>query len=291
MLTYPNFSPIAFQWGFITVHWYGLMYVFGIGLAWYLAGRRSRRAHPPMWTDQQIEDMILYAAVGLLLGGRLGYLIFYQMPYFLHHPNVVWRIWEGGMSFHGGLIGGMIGLWLFTRQHACHFFSVTDFLAPLVPIGLAAGRLGNFINGELWGRVTQVPWGMVFPHAGPLPRHPSQLYELALEGVVLGVVLHYYAKRHPPLRCVSGVFLLGYAAGRIISECFRMPDPQYGFIAWHWLTMGQLLTLPLGVLGLYLWGYGRWMHPVDAGGQRAAFSSPSSASSSGKVKSSLSKVT
>lgn len=184
-----------------------------------------------------------------MIGGRLGYVIFYDLPYFLHHPANILEIWHGGMSFHGGFLGVLVALWWCSRQFKCSLWDLTDFVAPLVPLGLAAGRIGNFINQELWGRITAAPWGMIFPAAGPEPRHPSQLYEFFLEGVLLFIILWWFSAKPRPRFAVSALFLLAYGIARIVSECFRQPDPQYGFIAFDWLTMGQILSFPMVLAG------------------------------------------
>jgi len=251
VLTYPTINPIAFQIGPLKVHWYGLMYLVGFVAAWLLALWRARRSEG-RWSTEQVADLIFYAALGVIIGGRLGYMLFYNLPGVLAHPLSVFKIWDGGMSFHGGLLGVIISIWLYSTRHAKTFFEVSDFVVPLVPIGLAAGRLGNFINGELWGRVTTVPWGMVYPQAGPLPRHPSELYEFLLEGVVLFVIVWFYSAKPKPKMAVSGLFLLGYGCFRFFCEFFRQPDPQLGFIAFGWLTMGQLLSAPMIVIGVWL---------------------------------------
>lgn len=252
MITYPDLNPIAFHLGPLKVHWYGLMYALGLGIAWLLGWFRSQQLSHP-WTANQLSDLILYAAIGLILGGRLGYVLFYNFSLFLSQPLWLFKIWEGGMSFHGGLLGGIVGCALFAKREKKPFFEVADFAAPFIPLGLATGRLGNFINGELWGRITTVPWGMVFPNAGPLPRHPSQLYEFFLEGILLFAVLWIYSRKPRPYRRVSAAFLIGYAVLRSFAECFREPDLQIGFIAFGWLTQGQLLSLPLFVAGILLW--------------------------------------
>lgn len=254
MLIYPNIDPIAFSIGPLQVHWYGLMYLVGFMLAYGLAHWRVKH-YQLHWTHEQISDLIFYAALGVIIGGRLGYMVFYDTQQLLAHPLSVFKIWQGGMSFHGGLLGVLLALLFFARKINRPFWEVTDFLAPLVPLGLAAGRAGNFINGELWGRVTDVPWGMVFPHVGPAPRHPSQLYELGLEGIVLFVFIWWYAAKLRPRGAVSALFLMGYALLRFCVEFFRTPDEQLGFIAFHWLTMGQLLTIPMFVGGVILYVY------------------------------------
>lgn len=255
MLTYPAMNPIAFSIGPLHVHWYGLMYLLGFAMAWGLAKWRIRRYALP-WTPEQVADVIFYAGLGVIIGGRLGYMVFYNTQHWLSEPWIIFKLWEGGMSFHGGLIGVLFAMLYFAKTHRKSLLQVSDFVAPIVPLGLAAGRLGNFINGELWGRVTDVPWGMVFPSGGDLPRHPSQLYELGLEGIILFIAVWWYASKQRPVGCVSGVFLIGYSMSRIFIECFREPDPQLGFLAFNWLTMGQLLSIPMLIAGLLLW----WMN-------------------------------
>lgn len=251
MLQYPDIDPVALQLGPLNIHWYGLMYLGGFAAAWWLASRRAARPGSG-WTARQISDLIFYGALGVVLGGRFGYVLFYNLERFLADPLWLFAVWEGGMSFHGGLLGVITALAIFARREGKGFWQVADFVAPLVPIGLGLGRLGNFIGGELWGRVAEVPWAMVFPGAGPLPRHPSQLYQFALEGLVLFVILWAFSSRPRPAGAVSGLFLLGYGCARFGVEFFRQPDPQLGFIAWDWLTMGQLLSLPMLIGGLFL---------------------------------------
>ncbi|WP_022947165.1 prolipoprotein diacylglyceryl transferase [Methylohalobius crimeensis] len=249
MLPYPQIDPVAVQIGPLKVHWYGLMYVIGFLGAWFLARRRAQRHD---WRNEAIDDLIFYGALGVVLGGRIGYMLFYNFPVLLHDPWSFFRVWEGGMSFHGGLLGVLAAMGWFAHKHRRSFFEVTDFLAPLVPIGLFFGRLGNFINGELWGKVTDLPWGMVFPTGGPLPRHPSQLYEAILEGLVLFTVLWIYSAKPRPQMAVSGLFLLLYGAFRFLVEFIREPDAHIGYLAFGWLTMGQLLSTPMILAGLLL---------------------------------------
>ncbi len=251
MWHYPNISPIALQIGPLAVRWYGLMYLIGILLGWWLLVIRSRDDYYD-FTSDQISDLIFYVALGVVLGGRLGYILFYDTAVIWQSPLTIFKIWQGGMSFHGGFLGVLAACWLFGRKYHKPFMAIMDFIAPVVPIGLGAGRMGNFINGELWGRVTNVPWGMIFPTGGPFVRHPSQLYEALLEGVVLFCVLWWYSGRKPPRMAVSAVFLIGYGSARIFCEFFRMPDVQLGFLAWGWVTMGQLLSLPMVILGIIL---------------------------------------
>lgn len=252
MLVYPNINPIAFHLGPIKVHWYGIMYLVGFVSAWLLAIYRSKRADSPVKTREAVSDMVFYTALGVILGGRIGYVIFYGLPYYIHHPLHVFMVWDGGMSFHGGLIGAIVALWLFGKKIKQPLFALTDFVAPFVPIGLGAGRLGNFINGELWGRVTDMPWGMVYPGAGPLPRHPSEIYEFLLEGVLLFIIMWLYSRKPRPRMAISGLFLVGYGCFRFFAEFFRQPDPQLGFVAFGWMTQGQLLSIPMIFIGLVL---------------------------------------
>ncbi len=251
MITYPEFSPEAFSIGPLSVRWYGLTYFFGFLSAWAL-GRYRVRKSGALLTAAQFEDILIWGCFGVILGARFGYVLFYQPGWFVSHPLEIFRIWEGGMSFHGGLLGVLVAQWLTGRKYGKTFFEVMDFMAPLVPPGLFFGRLGNFINGELWGRVTDVPWGMVFPGAGPLPRHPSQLYEAALEGVLLFALLWVYSAKPRPRMAVSGVFALGYGVFRMTVEFFRQPDAHLGYLAFGFVTMGMVLCLPLIALGIFL---------------------------------------
>lgn len=252
MFIYPEINPVAFSLGPVKVHWYGLMYLIGFVSAWLLAHWRMKH-YQLDWTSEQISDLIFYAALGVIIGGRTGYMLFYNFPEFIHQPWSLFKIWQGGMSFHGGLIGVIVALWIFARKYHKAFWVVGDFIAPLVPIGLGAGRIGNFINGELWGRVTDVPWAMIYPHVDNQPRHPSELYEFGLEGIGLFILVWCYARKPRPVGRVSAVFLIGYAMCRIIAEFFRQPDQQLGYLAFDWLTMGQVLSIPMVLLGLWLW--------------------------------------
>ncbi|MFZ9034606.1 MAG: prolipoprotein diacylglyceryl transferase [Francisellaceae bacterium] len=251
MLMYPNIDPVAFSIGPLKVHWYGIMYLIGFAGAWVLALVRSRKPWAPVKKDQ-VSDLIFYAAMGVIIGGRLGYMLFYDLMNFITHPWIVFRVWDGGMSFHGGLIGVVLALSLFCRRYKCNVFDVLDFIAPMVPIGLGAGRLGNFINGELWGRVTDSSFGMVFPTGGPLPRYPSQLLELFLEGICLFIILWFLSRKQRPRLFISANFLLFYGLFRFIAEFFRQPDPQMGYILFNWMTMGQILSLPMIIAGLII---------------------------------------
>jgi len=261
MLVHPDIDPVAFSIGPVAVRWYGLMYLIGFVLAWLLGRYRASRPGSG-WTPQQVDDLIFHAALGGILGGRVGYVLFYNFGAFLDNPLMLFRIWEGGMSFHGGVLGVFIALGIYARSLRRGFFEVTDFLMPLIPPGLFFGRIGNFINGELWGRVSDAPWAIVFPVAGPLPRHPSQLYEAALEGIILFLLLWFYSAKPRPVMAVSGLALLLYGIFRGVVEFFREPDAHLGFIAWDWLTMGQLLSLPMILAGLAMlgWAYRRQSH-------------------------------
>ena len=252
MFTFPYINPIAFSLGPVKVHWYGLMYLIGFAGAWLLAYWRTKH-YKLNWTTEQISDLIFYASLGAVLGGRIGYMLFYNLPELIHQPWILFKIWEGGMSFHGGLLGVILAVWIFARKYDKTFLEVGDFTAPLVPLGLGAGRIGNFINGELWGRVTDVPWAMVYTHVDDQPRHPSEIYEFGLEGICLFILVWCYASKPRPTGRVTAVFLMGYAVCRLIAECFRQPDPQLGYIAFGWLTMGQVLSIPMLLLGFWLW--------------------------------------
>ncbi|MBK6508517.1 MAG: prolipoprotein diacylglyceryl transferase [Haliea sp.] len=252
MLPYPEIDPVALSLGPLKVHWYGLTYLTGLAFAWWLAARRTRRPWSVV-TREQVDDLIFYAALGVVLGGRFGYAIFYGGDHLLKDPSWLFRVWEGGMSFHGGFLGVLFAMYLFARRHNIVFGALMDFVAPLVPVGLALGRLGNFIGQELWGRATDVPWAMVFPNdPAQLARHPSQLYQFALEGVLLFVIMMWFSSRPRPVWSIAGVFALGYGCLRFVAEFFREPDRDIGFQALGWVTRGQLLSLPMIALGIYL---------------------------------------
>lgn len=252
MLIHPDFDPVAFSLGSLHVRWYGLMYLLGFLAGWALGRYRAKRPGSG-WTVSQVDDVVFYIALGVLLGGRMGYILFYGFEAFLGNPLMLFRIWEGGMSFHGGFLGVLLALTLFARKQRLGFWPTVDFVAPLVPPGILFGRIGNFINGELWGRVTDAPWGMVFRQAGDgLPRHPSQLYEAALEGVALFLIVWLFSARPRPTMAVSGVFALSYGVFRSLLELVRQPDAHLGYVAFDWMTMGQLLSLPMIGVGLVL---------------------------------------
>ena len=263
MLTHPGFDPVAIRFteGF-GVQWYGLMYVIGF-LAFLLLGKYRAKKPGSHITPDQVDDILFYGALGVVLGGRIGSVLFYNFSSFLNDPLMLFRIWEGGMSFHGGLLGVTVAMLLLARKFKLPLLKVSDFVSPLVPLGLCAGRIGNFINAELWGRPTEVPWGMVFPKVDALARHPSQLYQAALEGLALFIIVWLFSKKPRPMGAVTGLFLAGYAIARILVEFFRVPDSHIGFVAFDWMTQGQLLSIPmlLAGLGLIWWGYKK--HPVN----------------------------
>ncbi|MBS0290429.1 MAG: prolipoprotein diacylglyceryl transferase [Proteobacteria bacterium] len=252
MLQYPEINPVILHiTDALQIRWYGVMYLLGFGICW-LAIRLRTKTLPSWKTTDKLNDLIFYSALGVILGGRIGYMLFYSLPNWIASPTELFKIWQGGMSFHGGLIGVIVSTWFFCKRYHDPFWEIGDIITPSIPLALAMGRIGNFINGELWGRMSEVPWAMVFPNAGPFPRHPSQLYAVLLEGVFLFCVLWIYSSQPRKTGAVSGLFLVGYGCVRIFEEFFRQPDPQYGYIAFGWLTMGQILCLPMIIFGLYL---------------------------------------
>ncbi|KQT13102.1 prolipoprotein diacylglyceryl transferase [Ramlibacter sp. Leaf400] len=282
MLIHPKIDPIAIQLGPLAVHWYGLTYLAAFGLFFFLATRRLR--HEPyaslqgLWSRQDIEDMLFLGVVGVILGGRLGYCLFYKPAYYAAHPLEVFFIWQGGMSFHGGMLGVIVSQWWYARSRGKPFWQVMDFVAPCVPLGLAAGRVGNFINGELWGRAADpsLPWAMVFPQSGSLiPRHPSQVYQFLLEGVLLFVLLWLYARKERREAQVSAMFLVGYGVFRFIAEFFREPDAHLLWLKDQTgLSMGQWLCVPMVLAGIALWLWAQRRSPAarepDTQSRRAA---------------------
>jgi phosphatidylglycerol---prolipoprotein diacylglyceryl transferase len=266
-------DPIAFSLGPLKVHWYGLMYMLGFVAAWVLGRRRVRAGRLPGVDEQGYSDLLFYSMLGVILGGRLGYVLFYDLQNYVQNPTLIFKIWQGGMSFHGGLLGVVAACVWWSRKHRLHVFDSIDFLAPLVPPGLGLGRLGNFINGELWGKYTEAGWGVIFPYAesgmaqmnqaalraqhatgalDALGRHPTQLYQMALEGLAMFAILWWFSRKPRHRYAVSGMFALLYGIFRFIVEFVRLPDEQIGYIAFDWLTMGQVLSLPLIAFGLLL---------------------------------------
>jgi phosphatidylglycerol---prolipoprotein diacylglyceryl transferase len=253
MLVHPQFDPVAISLGPLAIRWYGLMYLAGF-VAFLLMGRRGAATQP--WhgiAPQAVDDLLFYGVLGVIIGGRLGQVLFYEPAYYAQHPLEILAVWKGGMSFHGGFLGVLFAMWLWGRRRGKTFFQVTDFIAPLVPLGLMAGRIGNFINGELWGRVTTAdfPLAMVFPQVDNLPRHPSPLYQAAGEGLLLFALLWWYSAKQRPRGAVSGMFLIGYGVARFVAEFFREPDTGI-FGHSYAVSMGQWLSLPMIVAGLWL---------------------------------------
>jgi len=255
LLAYPQIDPVMIHLGPLAIRWYAVAYLLGLLLGIWLVSRLNRTTEPRnLMSKQALDDLLVWAVAGVVLGGRLGYVLFYKPSYYWEHPGEILQVWHGGMAFHGGLIGVLIAMAGFARYHRIAYFSVMDLLAVATPIGLCLGRIANFINGELYGRMTDVPWAMVFPEGGPFARHPSQLYQAGMEGVLLFLILLFAATRtkartHSGL--ISGLFLAGYATARMIGECFREPDAYLGFFAGG-ITMGQILSLPMLAAGLFL---------------------------------------
>ena len=249
MLIHPQIDPIAIAIGPLAVRWYGLMYLAGFGAAFLLARSRIKRGQSANISYAVFDDLFFFSVLGVVLGGRLGYVLFYKPGYYASHPLEILSVWQGGMAFHGGFLGVLLAMVYIARKYRIHWLAIMDFIAPLVPPALAAGRIGNFINGELWGRTTEVAWGMVFRGAGALPRHPSQLYQFALEGVLLFVILWLYSAKPRPTGAVSAMFLIGYGVLRFAAEFFREPDDFLGLLAFN-LSMGQWLSLPMILAGV-----------------------------------------
>ena len=256
MLIHPQFNPVAISIGPLAIHWYGLMYLLAFFQFWWL-GKHRIQTHPQLaqngWTVQQLDDLLFYGVLGVILGGRLGQVLFYEPGYYLSDPARILAIWQGGMSFHGGFLGVLLAMALCARKWQRAWLDITDFIAPLVPLGLAAGRVGNFINGELWGRVADpnLPWAMVFPRVDDLPRHPSQLYQAGLEGLLLFALLWVYSGKTRPRGAVSGAFLIGYGCFRFLAEYFRTPDDGIFGLS-EVISMGQWLSLPMIVIGVLM---------------------------------------
>lgn len=259
MLVHPQFDPVAIHLGPFGIHWYGLMYLLGFIVFIWLGRLRLRTLNQLGWDNQFLDDLLFYGVLGVVLGGRLGEVLFYNPSYYFSHPLKILAVWEGGMSFHGGFLGVLVAMALFARNRNIRWLALMDFIAPLCPPGFAFVRIGNFINGELWGRPTDVPWGMVFPNADNVPRHPSQLYESALEGVALFILLWFFSRKPRPMGAVSGLFLIGYGSFRFIGEFARNPDDGiFGYMTFG-ISMGQWLSLPMVLAGIAMlrWAYRR----------------------------------
>lgn len=256
MLIHPQFDPVAIHIGPLAVHWYGLMYLLAFMQFLWLGKLRVRTLSRPGWDDKMMDDLLFYGIFGVVLGGRLGEVLFYNPSYYLSRPLEILAVWQGGMSFHGGFLGVLVAMALFARQHKLTWLQLMDFIAPLVPLGLGAGRIGNFINAELWGRPTNAAWGMVFPNVDDLPRHPSQLYEFVLEGLALFALMWLYSRKPRPVGAVSGLFLIGYGSFRFVVEYTRNPDDGIFGLMSFGISMGQWLSLPMVIVGLMLiiWG-------------------------------------
>ncbi len=251
MIQYPDIDPVALDLGTIKVHWYGLMYLFAFLSAWWLGNLRAKAADSG-WNKQHVSDVIFYGALGVILGGRIGYILFYNFDTFVENPLIIIRIWEGGMSFHGGLLGVFLAMYLFARKTGRTFFQVSDFIAPMVPLGLGFGRLGNFINKELWGRPVEssIPWAM--DYGDHVARHPSSLYQAITEGLILFVILFIFTRKHRPAMAASALFMLCYGLLRFITEFFRTPDSHLGFVMFEWMTKGQQLSIPMIMIGVFV---------------------------------------
>lgn len=263
-MQHPEIDPVLFTIGGLSFYWYGLMYVIGFLGVFLLAAYRARLPGSPV-LPASLSDLLFAGFLGVIIGGRLGYVLFYNFSSFMDDPLSIVKVWQGGMSFHGGLLGVLLAVLWFARRQRLPFLAVTDFIAPMVPIGLGAGRIGNFINAELWGRPSDLPWAMVFPQVDALPRHPSQIYEFLLEGLLLFIVLWLFSSRPRRLGMVSGLFAVLYAVFRFSVEFVREPDRHIGYLAWDWLTMGQLLCLPLLVVGLLLIQQSRKRQDMEVG--------------------------
>jgi phosphatidylglycerol:prolipoprotein diacylglycerol transferase len=252
MLVHPQFDPVAIYLGPLSIHWYGLMYLLGFTMFMLLGRYRIKYNPQASFNNIILDDLLFYGMLGVIIGGRLGHILFYQFGYYLQEPLEIFAVWKGGMSFHGGFLGVITAMAILARKFKLRWLAVTDFIAPLVPLGLGAGRIGNFINAELWGRPTDVSWGMVFPNADRLPRHPSQIYEFALEGVLFFVLLWVYSAKPKPVGAVSGMFLVGYGVFRSVAEFFREPEDGFMGVLTLGVSMGQWLSLPMIIVGIWM---------------------------------------
>jgi len=262
MLQYPNIDPVAISLGKFKIHWYGISYLAAFLVGWWLAKRRASNPKPG-WDPVEIGDLIFHVVLGVIVGGKLGSALFYQTENLLQDPLGTLNPMNGGMSFHGGFLGVLVGFYMYGRKTGRTFFQVADFIAPCIPIGLGFGRIGNFINGELWGRATDVPWGMVFPHVDNQVRHPNQIYQFIGEGVILFAIVWWFSSKKRPRMTVSGLFCMGYGVYRFLIEFVREPDGHLGFVALDWLTMGQILSLPMIAIGLFFMVLGYKRNIID----------------------------
>jgi len=261
-MQYPNINPVALDLGFFQIHWYGITYLVAFVVGWWLATWRASKPNSG-WTKEEIGDLIFYVVMGVIVGGKLGSALFYNTAVLFSDPLTALNPVNAGMSFHGGFLGVLVAFWYYGSQTNRTFFQVADFIAPCIPIGLGFGRIGNFINGELWGRVTDVPWGMVFPHVDNLPRHPNQIYQFIGEGIILFGILWWFSSTKRPRAAVSGVFCIGYGIYRFLIEFVREPDRDLGFVAFDWVTMGQVLSLPMIVAGMLMMYVGYKRNIID----------------------------
>lgn len=264
-LQFPQLDPVIFSIaevpviGEIAIRWYGLMYLLAFGMAMYIANRQAAKPGSG-WTKEQVSDFLFYGFLGVVLGGRIGYVLFYQFGHFIENPLYLLKVTDGGMSFHGGFLGVVAVLYFYGKKQQKTFLQMADFVAPLIPLGLGAGRIGNFINAELWGRQTDVPWAMIFPNAGGVPRHPSQLYEFFLEGLVLFAILMWYSRKSRPVGSIGALFCIGYGGFRFIVEYFRQPDDHLDLF-FDIISMGQILSLPMVIVGAAVFV---WVHKKEA---------------------------
>lgn len=262
MLQYPNINPVAVDLGFFQVHWYGITYLVAFLVGWWLATIRAGKPNSG-WTKDEIGDLIFYVVLGVIIGGKLGSALFYNTHSLFTDPLTALNPMHAGMSFHGGFLGVLAAFFWYAKNTDRSFFQVSDLIAPCIPIGLGFGRIGNFINGELWGRPTDMPWGMVFPHVDNLSRHPNQIYQFIGEGIILFGLIWWFSSRPRPRRVVSGMFCIGYGVYRVLIEFVREPDRELGFVAFDWVTMGQLLSIPMIAYGVYLMVTGYAMNIMD----------------------------